>query len=130
MYCLWVSFLNTAEILQILYDLYKLGNITVAKVTAECNSISSLRCLVLLDSVSRDTVIAWASVIHLSFSATAALIQAKFCGKLPIHFFLLSKFSVSKLLQFFFAFVNIRPFGSENFKKVYFSHSFHFYQTL
>ena len=53
------------------------------------------------------------------FSETAAWIQAKFCGKLPLHhnsrlFLFFSKFSL--FYDFFLFFINMGPYGSKNFK--------------
>ena len=77
--------------------------------------------LSLLDSVSRATVVAQASIVHplsisSGFSETDAWIQAKFCGKLPIchisrHFFSVFKSFDFQNFMIFFCFVNMGPYG-------------------
>ncbi len=73
----------------------------------------------------------WPSPVNSGFSETAAWIQGKFCGKLPIrhisrlYMFLFSKFLIFKFLQFFFVFVNMRPYDlGAKISKRYFSPSF------
>ncbi len=60
--------------------------------------------LALLDFVSRATVMAQASVVHpsvnSSFSETAAWVQTKFYGKLPIHHISRPFFSFFKIFNF------------------------------
>ncbi len=90
--------------------------------------------LALLDFVSRATVMAQASVrpsVNSSFSETAAWIQAKFYGKLPIHhisrpiFVCFFKIFIFKIFMiFFFIFINIwDPMGAKISKR--YSSSFH-----
>ena len=71
--------------------------------------------------------------VNSGFSETAAWIQAKFCGKLPIRhissFFLIFFFFLVDFLFsffsifFFFVFVNMGPMGAK-ISKCYFSHNF------
>ncbi len=83
--------------------------------------------LALLDCVSRANAVAQASVVRRSsvkcvFSETVKQINAKFCGKVAIHHISRPFFSVFKNFEFlnfnelFFIFVNMAPYGSENFK--------------
>ncbi len=96
--------------------------------------------LALLDFVSRATVMAQASVVrpsvrrpsvNSSFSETAAWIQTKFYGQLPIHhisrpfffvfcFFKIFNFQIFAFLifyDFFFVFINMGLYGRKNFKR-------------